>query len=92
MYYRQGSELLLTTDSRWWHNLAGGADVMVHLRGRDQPARAVADTDPVRVTAVVAEMVRRYPRRYTRLATHAADPGAVPRVLIDITLPDDSIV
>lgn len=37
---RDARTLLVTTDSRWAHNLTGGAPVQVRLRGRDMAGRA----------------------------------------------------
>jgi F420H(2)-dependent quinone reductase len=88
VYYQDGNRLLATTDSRWWHNLTDGADVIMRLRGRDQIGHATADPDPSHVAPVLAEMVHRYPRRYRRLATQHAQPGMPARVLIEITLTD----
>ncbi len=93
VYYQRNTELLVTTDSGWWRNLVGGADVVVRLHGHDQTARAVADPDPRQVSVVLEEMVRRYPFRYTRLAAQHGHPGAAQRALIKITLnPNETLV
>jgi deazaflavin-dependent oxidoreductase (nitroreductase family) len=86
VYYQDGDQFVLTTDSRWWHNLTGGADVTVRLRGHDEPARAVADPATRDVETVLREMVRRYPRRYSRLAAQHDLPGAERRVVVEITV------
>lgn len=86
VYYRDGDRLLITTDSGWWRNFIDGADVTVLLQGRQRTGRAIAHNDPERLRPVLAEMVRRYPRRYTRLATQNTKPGAARRVLVEITL------
>jgi hypothetical protein len=51
-YLQRGSELLITTDSRWWHNLAGGAPAGLRLRGRRVQASAEAIRDPGTVARV----------------------------------------
>jgi hypothetical protein len=88
VYFEQGGTLMMTTDSRWWKNLVGGGAVMLLLRGRQVPASAVADPDPQHVQGVLQEMVRRYPRRYARLAQQHAAPGASQRVVVEISVAD----
>ena len=44
-YLQRGREVLITTDSSWWHNLDGGAPVQLQLRGRKLRANAEAVRD-----------------------------------------------
>jgi len=60
-YLQRGAELLITTDSKWWHNLEGGAPVELRLRGRRLRARADAVRDPHRVAEALTALVRDHP-------------------------------
>lgn len=99
-YLQRGSELLITTDSRWWHNLDGGAPVAVWLRGRQMPATAEAVRDPDVVAEALSAIVRDHPpyRRWAHIHTGpdgSPDPADVlaevarGRVLVRVTLPRD---
>jgi deazaflavin-dependent oxidoreductase (nitroreductase family) len=60
-YLQRGQELLITTDSRWWRNLDGGAPVEVRLRGRQIRATAEAVRDHDIVAEALTAIVRDHP-------------------------------
>jgi hypothetical protein len=100
-YLQRDRELLITTDSRWWHNLDGGAPVELRLRGR----RVLATAEAVRDRALAAEaltaLVRDHPP-YGRWAhvrvgrDGTPDPADVRaevargRVLVRVQLPPEN--
>jgi hypothetical protein len=45
-YFEEKEELIVFTRAPWWKNLAGGAEVTLHLRGRSQKAHAEALSEP----------------------------------------------
>jgi len=59
--YLQRGGLLITTDSKWWHNLEGGAPVEILLRGRRLRAWAEAVRDEDRVAEALTALVRDHP-------------------------------
>jgi len=97
-FLQRGSQLLVTTDSKWWRNLEGGAPVELRLRGRRVLAIAEAVRDPDSVAQALTALVRDHPP-YGRWAhvrvgadgtPHAADVDAeiaAGRVLVRIQLP-----
>ncbi len=99
-YLQRGSDLLITTDSSWWHNLVGGAPVAVRLRGRQVQAIAEAIRDPDVVTEALSALVRDHPP-YGRWAHIGTGPDGTPdaadvraevargRVLVRVTLPPE---
>lgn len=58
-YIQAGEELYIITSEgyTWWKNLRGGAEVMLHLRGKDYLGYAVTSTDPQILGAHVQIMV-----------------------------------
>lgn len=46
-YVREGSTAWITTADRWWHNLDGGAPVVIRIQGRSFQAHGLAVTDSV---------------------------------------------
>ncbi len=58
-YIQAGEELYIITSEgyTWWKNLRGGAEVMLHLRGKDYPGNAITSTDPQILSAHVQIMV-----------------------------------
>jgi F420H(2)-dependent quinone reductase len=60
-YLQRDGELLITTDSRWWHNLDGGAPVELRLRGRQVRATAEAVRDEDQVVEALTAIVRDHP-------------------------------
>jgi hypothetical protein len=60
-YLQRGREVLITTDSSWWHNLDGGAPVQLRLRGRKLRANAEAVRDPGLVADALTAIVRDHP-------------------------------
>jgi len=99
-YLQRGNQLLITTDSRWWHNLDGGAPVSVRLRGRQVQASAVAIRDPDVVAEALTALVRDHPP-YGRWAHIRTAPDGTPdaadvhaevargRVLVRLQLPPE---
>lgn len=61
-YIQAGEELYIITSEgyTWWKNLRGGAEVMLHLRGKDYPGHAITSTDPQVLSAHVQIMVPRF--------------------------------
>lgn len=60
-YLQRDRELLVTTDSRWWRNIDGGAAVEVLLRGRRVAAWAVAVLDPEVVAEALTALISDHP-------------------------------
>ena len=60
-YLRRGREILITTDSKWWRNLDGGAPVELRLRGRKIRATAEAVRDADLVAEALTAIVRDHP-------------------------------
>src|SRR5215469_5555878 len=60
-YVRDGDEVLLSTDSPWYRNVASGAHVRLLLRGR--MVGGIADTviDPDASTAILRKLVDEIP-------------------------------
>ncbi len=75
-YLRDGNRVLLSTDSGWQHNLAGGAPVHLRLRGRTVAGDATALVDPKASAAVIRRLVDAIPS-YARLASLARENGRV---------------
>ena len=73
-YHQEGNYLWIITsgDYVWWHNLRGGANVHVYLRGHDYEASAASFTDH---EIVLATLKRIYPsmgvEQSERLATNS---------------------
>lgn len=97
-YLQRGREVLITTDSPWWHNLDGGAPVELRLRGRKIGATAEAVRDPDQVAEALTALVRDHPPygRWAHVGVGAdgtPDPADVAaevargRVLVRVQLP-----
>jgi len=76
-YLRRSGELLISTDSGWWHNLDGGAPVELRLQGRRRHGRAVVDRDPAAVAEGLTALVRDHPA-YGRWAHVRVDADGEP--------------
>lgn len=99
-YLQRGRELLITTDSKWWRNLDGGAPVELRLRGRHVRATAEAVRDHDVVTEALTALIRDH-RPYGRWAHIRVGPDGTPdaadvhaevvrgRVLIRVQLPPE---
>lgn len=60
-YLHDGDRLLVSTDSRWWRNLQGGAPVTLHLRGHEVAGWAEVRTDPETVEHSIRAFLRAMP-------------------------------
>ncbi len=60
-YLQRGRDVLITTDSSWWHNLDGGAPVELRLRGRRLRGAAEAVRDPGLVAEALTAIIRDHP-------------------------------
>jgi len=86
-YLRDGDLVycLTSTQTRWWRNLLGDAEVTLRIRGRDHRCHAVAiPDDPVRSRATLERFLRCYPQdaayHEVRLdAQHRPEPGDLER-------------
>ena len=99
-YLQRGREVLITTDSSWWHNLDGGAPVELRLRGRRLRATAEAVRDYDLVAEALTAVVRDHPP-YGRWAHIRVGADGTPdaadvraevsrgRVLIRVQLPPE---
>ena len=100
-YLQRDRELLITTDSRWWHNLDGGAPVELRLRGRRVLATAETVRDQAQAAEALTALVRDHPP-YGRWAhvrvgrDGTPDPADVRaevargRVLVRVQLPPEN--
>jgi hypothetical protein len=100
-YLQRDRELLITTDSRWWHNLDGGAPVELRLRGRRVLATAEAVRDQALAPEALTALVRDHPPygRWAHLRVGhdgTPDPADVRaevargRVLVRVQLPPEN--
>jgi F420H(2)-dependent quinone reductase len=99
-YLQRGREVLITTDSSWWHNLDGGALVELQLRGRKLRATAQAVRDPDLIADALTAIVRDHPP-YGRWAHVRVSADGTPdaadvraevargRVLVRVRLPPE---
>jgi deazaflavin-dependent oxidoreductase (nitroreductase family) len=57
-YAQDGDTLYIITSAgyTWWNNLRDGADVQVHLRGKNYQAHAHTSTDPQTIKALLAKV------------------------------------
>jgi hypothetical protein len=60
-YLRDGARVLVSTDSRWWRNLQGGAAVSLRLRGHEVSGWAEVSTDPETVEQSIRAFLRAMP-------------------------------
>ncbi|MEO7398228.1 MAG: nitroreductase/quinone reductase family protein [Ilumatobacteraceae bacterium] len=102
-YLQRGNELLITTDSPWWHNFTSGAPVDIRLRGHSVSGSARTILDPEVVVEALTALVRDHPP-YGRWAHVGVDSDGSPnaddvraevargRVLIRVQLPPEANV
>jgi deazaflavin-dependent oxidoreductase (nitroreductase family) len=102
-YLQRGREVLITTDSSWWHNLDGGAPVELRLRGRRLRATAEAVRDDDLVAEALTAVVRDHPP-YGRWAHIRVGADGTPdaadvraevargRVLVRVQLPPEDTI
>jgi len=100
-YLQRGHQLLITTDSSWWHNLDGGAPVELRLRGQTVQATGQAVRAHDQVAEALSALVHDHPP-YGRWAHIRVSADATPnpddihaevtrgRVLIRVQLPTDT--
>lgn len=92
-YVRRDREVIMTTDSPWWHNLRGGRPVELQLAGRTLTGTGRAVTDDAAVGAALRALIEAQPS-YARLAgvrrrpdgSWDLDRAAQERVLIRVEL------
>ncbi len=95
-YVQDGGRVLLSTDSKWWRYLSGGAPVRLRTRGPDVPGTATPLLDPAASLAVIRQLTDAI-SSYARMARLASRDGQVPdseivrqiqegRVAIEVTL------
>lgn len=60
-YVRDGSRVLLSTDSPWWRNLADQPDVRLRLRGREIAGHARVVSDAAAAAEVLRQLVEGVP-------------------------------
>jgi uncharacterized protein len=72
-YVQRDDDLVLTTDSRWWRNLRGGAPVEVLLKGHWLQGQADVDPSSGALSVALQELVAAQPA-YLRLARVPAGP------------------
>ncbi len=95
-YLREDDTLLTTTDSRWWRNLRGGAQVDLYLAGRNVAGRADVRADQEEVEQGIIALLRQMPRdarfyqvhldRYGQPDMASLKQAAQVRVLITILI------
>jgi deazaflavin-dependent oxidoreductase (nitroreductase family) len=64
-YLRDGDVVrcFTSTETRWWRNLIGGAEVTLRIRGRDHRCHAVAiHDDPARARAALEQYLEVFPQ------------------------------
>ncbi len=79
MNYLQIGETVFTISSRehiWWHNLLGGMDVTLRLRGKDIPARAKTLEDPAAVAGNLTNYLRKTPQLARYMKVRIGPDGA----------------
>src|SRR5579863_8702157 len=60
-YVRDGDRILMSTDSRWYRNVAGGAHVRMLVRGRTVEGTADTVTDADASAAILRQLVDAIP-------------------------------
>jgi hypothetical protein len=90
-YLRDGERMLVSTDSRWWRNLQGGAPVSLCLRGREVSGWAEVSTDPQTVEQSIRAFLRQMPRdasfyQITLDRSRQPDPVSLMRAVRDRVL------
>lgn len=99
-YLERGRELLITTDSGWWHNFEQAAPVELRLRGRRVHGTALAIRDPEVAAEGLDALIRDHPPygRWAHVCVSAdgtPDPEDVRaqiaggRVLVRVELADE---
>ena len=75
-YVRDGDRILMSTDSPWYRNVAGGAHVRMVVRGRTVEGTADTVTDADASAAILRKLVDAIPS-YSRPAGLAREDGRV---------------
>ena len=76
-YVRVGDEVYMTTEARWWKNLAGGAPVEMRLGGESRRGFAETLTREEGVAEVLRKILRHYPE-YRRFVGVTVDERGRP--------------
>ena len=76
-YVRDGDTVWMSTDSRWWRNLVGGAPVRLCVRGRTLVGEATVITDEQEAVEVLRRLVEAIPS-YSKPAQLQRSNGRVP--------------
>jgi len=85
--YAQNGDTLYVISSAgytWWKNLRGGADVRVHLRGKDCPAHADSSTDAQIIRDLLVKI-------YPSLSDERRERFALGKVAITIRLQERAV-
>lgn len=75
-YVRDGSRVLLSTDSPWWRNLTAQPTVRLRLKGRELTGQAHVVSEPTQAAAILRRLVESI-RGYSRPAGVATTRGRV---------------
>lgn len=87
-YIADGDRLRLSTDSRWWRNVAGGQPTTVCHRGRWRPASATRITDRVEAATALRRLLDEVPG-YARPAGLPVVAGRVPDAAVTAAVAGD---
>lgn len=86
-YQRDGGQVTVFSNQRWWRNLRGGARVELRLRGKRVPGRAEVHEDGPTVVAAVRDYLARKGPGAGRTINLRLPDGGIPddRVLTEAT-------
>lgn len=74
-YIRHADEILITTDSGWWKNLRGGAQVKLRIEGKEVQGAAEAVTEEGAVGETLVAMLKRFPGYGKRVGVTLTSEG-----------------
>ncbi len=90
-YVADGDRLLISTDSRWWRNIAGGQPLRVGLRGGWRQAAASRLTDRLEAASALRRLVDEVPG-YAGPAGLPVIDGRVPESAVTAAVAGDARV